>query len=468
MNEIHLNKALRNCLEAIHTFVFVNKFGIIEYINQNYCDLLGIKKEDAIGRNVEDIIPGTRLDVVVKTGKEEVGEIMKFFNHKTQKDIYLVANRIPVIENRQVIGAIGQTTIQDVSLVERLSEEIESLKNKKEYYEEQLNELRQKKYSLSSIIGKSRSIVELKKVITDISDSSLSVLITGETGTGKEVFANTIHRLSSRHDKNFVKINCAAIPKDLLESELFGYEEGAFTGASKKGKIGKFELANNGTLLLDEIGEMPLFLQSKLLRVLQEKEVERVGGTKPIKLNVRIICSTNKDIQELIQKGVFRADLYYRINIVELEIPPLRERLDDIPFLCEHFINKINDEENLNITGIEGNVLEMFKMYSWKGNVRELEHVLERACVMASHGQLKEKDFKFLISRINVEKNSFDEDAIGLLESTKNRSEKEEIIRILIKTNGNKSLTAKILNISRSTLYEKIKSTISKHKIIET
>lgn len=457
MNESHLNKALISCIESIFTFVFVNKFEIVQYINQNYCDLLGITKEDALGKNVVDVIPGTRLDVIIKTGKEEIGEVMKFFNHKTQKEVYLVANRIPVKEGDDIIGAIGLTSIQDVSLVDKLSEEIEALKIKKEHYEDQLNELRQKKYSLSNIVGKSKSIMELKEVISDIADSGLSVLITGETGTGKEVFANTIHKLSSRSDKNFVKINCAAIPKDLLESELFGYEEGAFTGASKKGKIGKFELANNGTILLDEIGEMPLLLQSKLLRVLQEREIERVGGTKPIKLDVRIICSTNKDIQELIEKGLFRADLYYRINIVELEIPSLRERMDDIPLLCDYFINKINSEENLNITGIDTEALRIFQKYNWKGNVRELEHVLERACVMVSNGVLKEKDFKFLQRRINLADNFINESATEKLESKKNKWEREEIIRVLIKANGNKTVAANILNIGRTTLYEKIK-----------
>jgi transcriptional regulator with PAS, ATPase and Fis domain len=297
----------------------------------------------------------------------------------------------------------------------------------------------------------------IKETIQRFAESDLTFLITGDTGTGKEVFANAIHELSKRRNKNFVKINCAAIPKDLLESELFGYEPGSFSGALKEGKVGKFEHANGGTLLLDEIGEMPLSLQSKLLRVLQERELERVGGLKSIKLDVRIICSTNQNIEKLIEKGEFRRDLFYRINVVEINIPALRDRLDDIPLLCKHFIDKINSENGLGITNISNDAYSLFYNYEWSGNVRELKHVLERACISAGSGQLNIEHFDFLLSRMyknsDVKKNA-DE---GSLNDVTSEVEKEKIIRALVETNGNKSAAAKLLKIDRSSLYNKIK-----------
>lgn len=256
-----------------------------------------------------------------------------------------------------------------------------------------------------------------------------------------------------------MKINCAAIPKDLLESELFGYESGSFSGAIKGGKMGKFELANGGTLLLDEIGEMPLVLQSKLLRVLQEGELERVGGLKTIKLDVRVICVTNQNIVEQVEKGLFRKDLFYRINVVEINIPPLRDRLEDIPPLCEYFINKINYSLGLDITDIKKDVFALFNEYIWTGNVRELYHVLERACIMAGFGSLKLENLDFLLARIykkNIINDNTSYNDVSLNDITA-EVEKEKIIKTLINTKGNKSSAAKLLNIDRSSLYNKLK-----------
>ena len=243
-----------------------------------------------------------------------------------------------------------------------------------------------------------------------------------------------------------------------MESELFGYEPGSFTGALRQGKTGKFEHANGGTLLLDEIGEMPLSLQSKLLRVLQERELERVGGLKPINLDVRIICSTNQNIEKLIEKGEFRSDLFYRINVVEIQIPPLRERLEDIPVLCEHFIDEINKTNGLGITSVSDGVYSLFYNYEWLGNIRELKHTLERACISAGSGPLNIEHFDFLLSRMY--KNSKIKE-INLPESSLNaitsEVETEKIIRALVESNGNKSAAAKLLKIDRSSLYNKIK-----------
>jgi len=269
-----------------------------------------------------------------------------------------------------------------------------------------------------------------------------------------------VHQLSNRRYGNFIKVNCAAIPKDLLESELFGYSEGAFSGASKGGKVGKFEQANNGTILLDEIGELPLPLQSKLLRILQEHKLERIGSIKSIQLDIRIICCTNQNIEQMINEGRFRQDLYYRINTVELNIPPLRDRLTDIPLLCEHFIKKINQYHNCSIVGISDKVLQHFLNYNWPGNVRELEHVLERACVMSSTAILDVEHFDFFLPRIYRNITIEDNDSFSKLETLsnkKNHAEQKAIIQALETTKGNKSKAAILLDITRSQLYEKLK-----------
>jgi len=232
------------------------------------------------------------------------------------------------------------------------------------------------------IVGESKKIKEIKNLIYKIADSKAAVLLMGESGTGKELFARAIHQCSERRNKPFVAINCAALPQTLLESELFGYEKGAFTGALKQ-KKGKFELANGGTLFLDEIGEMNLETQSKLLRVLQEKEYERVGGLKPIKVDIRIVSATNVDLEEAIKQGRFREDLYYRINVIPIEIPPLRERKEDIPMLAEYFLKVFNREYGKNIELISMEVLDIFMEYEWPGNARELKNIIESAVAIA-------------------------------------------------------------------------------------
>jgi len=247
-------------------------------MNNIYAKFLGIKQADAIGNHVSKVIPNTRMDIIIKTGIAEIGSIMKFYDHENKKNVTLVCNRIPIIDGGKVIGAVAATTLNNIFEINTLYDELERIKEENKTILEELESYKMNFNSLNSIIGTSEAIKEIKKSITDYAKSNLPILITGETGVGKEVFANAVHQLSNRFANNYVKINCAAIPSDLLESELFGYAEGAFSGAAKGGKIGKFELANNGTILLDEIGDMPMSLQTKLLRVLQENEVERLGS----------------------------------------------------------------------------------------------------------------------------------------------------------------------------------------------
>jgi len=268
-------------------------------------------------------------------------------------------------------------------------EEKRKIEEERNYLKDQLDAIISKT-GLESIVAKSKEILEIVDIIRDVAPTSATVLLTGESGVGKEIFAHAIHNLSNRADKPFIKINCAAIPEDLLESELFGYERGAFTGAHST-KKGKFELASGGTIFLDEIGDMPLLLQSKILRVLQEREVERLGGSKPIKIDVRIIAATNKDLEEMVHKGIFREDLYYRLNVIPIHIPPLRERKEDIPLLIYYFVDKFSKTYGKNLT-VSKELVNLLKEYDWPGNVRQLQNTIERMVILSKSERLDFKD----------------------------------------------------------------------------
>ncbi len=295
------------------------------------------------------------------------------------------------------------------------------------------------------------SIIEMAKTVAD---TTASILIEGETGTGKSKLAQWIHNLSSRRTKPFIKINCAAIPETLLESELFGYVKGAFTGANKD-KPGKVELAEGGTLFLDEIGDMPVYLQSKLLHLIQEKEFERLGDVKTRKANIRIIAATNKDLKQLIKEGKFREDLYYRLKVISLNIPALRERKEDIPYLIDYFIEKYSKTHNRKITSISPEAIKILIDYDYPGNIRELENIIERAVIICDKDQIQPihlpEELKEKVKSERVfyeEKSSLDNNTL---------SERELILQVLRETKGNKTLAAKILGMHRTTLWRKIK-----------
>ncbi len=446
---------LFQALESLYCTIITDNFARIVFISKNYTELLGLKERDVLGKHIKDIIPNTKIPDVLKSGKEDIGEIFVLDNGKK-----ILCNRIPIRdESNLIIGVISIATFDNMNKIEELSSKIEMLQAENYKFKKKLKELKNEMYSIDNAIGTTKAMLDIKETIKKIAKSPIRVLITGETGTGKEVFANYIHGLSDRSEKPFVKINCAAIPKDLIESELFGYSPGAFSGASKEGKIGKFEMANGGSILLDEIGEMPLSLQSKLLRVIQEKEIVRIGDNKTIKLDIRIICSTNKDIEELIKEGQFREDLYYRINVVELRMPPLRERLEELRQLANYFIEKTNKSYGLGINEINEDILDLFNKYNWPGNVRELENVIERACVLVGSGELAVKDFGFFMKKLNNDTNNLicSNSNNPTLEEAKTNTEKEIIMKALIEAKGNKTATAKMLGIDRSFLYTKLK-----------
>ena len=491
-----LSRLLLDALETFPNFIIIDKNATIVYLNESYASLLGIPREQAIGQPVTDVIPKTRMVEVLKSGKPDIGHLMTLYDHSKKENVTVACNRMPIFQNGQVIGAAAVTIMQDVlPTVTQLNRELAAVRKENEFYRHELNMLQNHFDSLNRIIGHSPALLEIKQTISDYAASDLPILITGETGVGKELFAKAIHEMSPRKFYPYIKINCAAIPTELLESELFGYEPGAFSGASKNGKPGKFELANHGTILLDEIGEMPQNLQSKLLRVLQEQEFERIGGINTIKVNVRIICCTNQNLQQLIQAKRFRSDLYYRINTVELKIPPLRNRKKDIAELTDYFIQKYNAEHDTHVISIDTDVLQLFQTYDWPGNVRELEHIVERLCTINNNRTITMKSCGFLQDLVQQTIHANPDSSAAALtpsdlqtplsaapnisaaqpkasDSTSpqtselswkdlsrkiQNTEKEAIIQALLQTNGNKAKAARLLNIDRSSLYYKLK-----------
>ncbi len=432
---------------AYEGYVLVDPQGKI--VKMNYEKLLGIKEEDAIGKPVEEIIENTRMHIVVKTGAKELRDVQRIQGHD------MITNRIPIIKQGKVIGAVGTVLFKDVSEVKELAHQLLDLQSKINKYRGEIERIEGSKYSFDSIITRNSKMNYLKKVGSMAAETNSTVLITGESGTGKELFAHAIHRASYRKGEAFIAINCAAIPKELLESELFGYDSGAFTGARKQGKVGKFELARGGTIFLDEIGDMPLEMQAKILRVLESKEFERVGSNKKMSFDARVIAATNENIEEAIKKGKFREDLYYRLNVITIEIPPLRERMEDIELLSEEILSYLLKEMKLGEKFLAKETIKILKSYSWPGNVRELRNILERA-INLSPGKiiLPEHLPERLIDKISYSTEDLKD--IPLLKDVVIESEIEAINKALIFTKGNKSLAAEKLGIHRTALYKKI------------
>jgi len=334
--------------------------------------------------------------------------------------------------------------------IQALTEQVEKVVERRRLFQENLSlrKLIESDYQFEKIVGKSPAIREIFKIIDEVAQSNATVLITGESGTGKELVARAIHNRSPRKEKLFVAINCAAIPENLLESELFGHERGSFTGASER-QLGKFEIAQGGTLFLDEIGSLPLPMQAKLLRAIQEKEIERIGGVKPIPVDVRIISATNSDLRTEVKARRFREDLYYRLNVIPIHLPPLRERREDIPLLANHFLHKYNREFNKKIKSFKKEVMELFLNYSWPGNIRELENLVERLVVLTKEGEIGPEK---LPAEIKGEMPCLPKATETNLFEAVRKFEADFIKKALEKTGGKKSKAAKLLGIHRNTL----------------
>ncbi|MEJ2282168.1 MAG: sigma 54-interacting transcriptional regulator [Desulfobacterales bacterium] len=422
--------------------------GYVTHFNKPYGQFLGLEPAQQIGKHCTEVIENTRMHVVAQTGQAEINQ-----SHLI-KGQNMVVQRIPIWEDDKVIGVFGQVMFKDVKDVGKLAKELSLLESKVKLYEEELITLRSTRYTFESIAGKSEILATLKKEALRASTNHFPVLITGESGTGKELFAQAIHHASARRVNPFVRINCAAIPRDLLESELFGYEKGAFTGARKSGKPGKFELARRGTVFLDEIGDLPLEMQPKLLRVIEDKEFERVGGNKLIQSDFRVIAATNRNLDDMINAGDFRKDLFYRLNVIPLKIPPLRERKSDIVPVARYLLDRMAQDANLPAIKIDREVEKAFKKYGWPGNVRELSNVLERALSVIEGDTICLQDLPFYLQR---SRKGISDGNQSALKDVQARTEKEAIRYALKESKNNKAEAARVLGIHRTLLYKKMK-----------
>jgi PAS domain S-box-containing protein len=413
--------------------------GKITFMNKAGQEITGFSSREAVGRYCFDVFRADicqsrcALKETLKTKKEIIDLPATILKKGGQKVPISISTAVLKNERGQIIG--GVETFRDLSVIEEL---------KKELFE---------KYTLGDIISKNHLIHDIFNILPNIAESDSTVLIQGASGTGKELFAKAIHHLSRRRIKPFIKVNCGALPDTLLESELFGYVKGAFTDA-KKDKPGRFTLANEGTIFLDEVGDMSPSLQIKLLRVLQEKEYEPLGATSPKKTDVRIIAATNKELSKLVNEGKFRDDLYYRLNVVKIDLPPLSQRREDIPLLIDAFIQKFNAKMGKQIVGVSDQALRLLLKHDYPGNVRELENIIEHAFVLCKGERI---DFDCLPKEITEGQKGENPPMLLQEETPLEKAEAEVIERILKKYDGNQMKTAQELGIDRTTLWRKLK-----------
>lgn len=426
--------------------VIVDQKGFISYMNESYCRFLNVEKSRVVGQHVTEVIENSRMHIVTQTGKEEIADLQYI------RGSYMIANRVPLRSEGEIVGALGMVLFRDTEEWLKMNSHIRELLLELKTYRSQMDYHSGATYSLHHIISRSSELERLKHKVKKIAPGDVSVLLRGESGTGKELFAHSIHHLSERSTKPFIKVNCAAIPEHLLESELFGYQEGAFTGAKKGGKPGKFQLADGGTLFLDEIGDMPLSAQVKILRALQEGEVEAVGAVKPQKVDVRIIASTHQPLEELIGSQKFREDLFYRINVVQLHIPPLRERKDDIRLLSKTLLQKVSERIGKRVVEFDEAVYESLKAYQWPGNIRELENVIESAVHLTSSETIELEDLPE-----HIQQNPYLSQDGHTLKDIVEQTEKQAIARAIKRCEGDKTKAAEKLGIGKSSLYDKVK-----------
>ncbi len=452
----HMYAILDNISQAIQV---VDCQGRVIFWNRSAEDLFGFKAEDIVGYQLEEFFPDDITLKVIATS-----ESCRNIFYELREGLYVVRNAVPVImPDGTVVGAVSTTA--DVSHTKTLMEELNRVNRRVKQLEERIvnkeDIIKEPFYTIN--IDTKKVLLQAKRV----GGTDATVLIQGESGTGKELMANVIYQNSKRAKQAFIAVNCSAIPSNLFESEMFGYEAGSFTGGNKSGKQGKFELANGGTIFLDEIGELPLDMQAKLLRVIQERKFYRVGGTATVEINVRLIAATNKDLSRLVAEGKFREDLFYRLNVVTLEIPPLRQRQEDIIGLIKRFINEMECVYMRSIGGIDQQVLDLFQAYEWPGNVRQLHNLLESVII------LMEDDFISINSLAEagvLENLSGNNDLLNRgqileddleppnLDELLVKREREVIIRAMEECKHNKARAAKKLGIPRSTLYYKLKA----------
>ena len=449
--EVDFRRVCEHNYDPIH---ITDGEGNILFINEAYTRITGIAPEIYLGRNIFDVeregvlYKGSVSEQVIRTGRQ-VNNIA----HIHGKDIDVLVTGVPIFDEAGQIELVVANT-RDISGLKAMEQELQSLTEERKKAEEELAYLRRRQMGDRRATHESQAMRMVAELIDTVAGTDVTVLITGESGTGKELAANEIYEKSPRAGKPFIKVNCAAIPAELLESELFGYEDGAFTGARKAGKAGLFELANTGVILLDEVGDMPMALQTKLLRVIQQRELRRIGGSNPIKLDIRIIASTNKDLRQAVREGTFREDLYYRLNVVPLHLKPLRERREDIPRLVETFCGEFNKKYGKN-TSVAPDGIDLLLGYSWPGNIRELENLVERLVVTSLGGTITRAQVYRALAPAGMQLQQEGEERATLKEQV--AVFEQEIIRAAVAREGSLRRAAAALGVDHSTLVKKCK-----------
>nr|WP_320135422.1 sigma 54-interacting transcriptional regulator [uncultured Amphritea sp.] len=453
MMDMQLNRdldSLNLALDALDEWVVVvDHVAKIQFINRPYAQFLGIKREEAYGFNVVDVIENTRMHSVLESGEKELSRLQEI------RGRHMIANRYPIRRAGKIIGAIGFVVYHDTHQWQQINTQIKALVSDLDYYRRALDkEQTGAHYHINDLIGRSPAIQNVNEKIKKVAGGDASVLIRGESGTGKELYAHALHLLSERSKGPFIKINCAAIPEHLLESELFGYAEGAFTGAKRGGKQGKFQLANKGTLFLDEIGDMPLSMQAKLLRVLQDREIEAVGSNRLVKIDVRLVTATHQPLEKLVESNEFREDLYYRINVVSVALPPLRDRREDIPALAEHFLTRLASRTGRRAPKLTVDALTRMLEYAWPGNVREMENAIESAFYLSQGYKISLQALPAALTEgIDISDHHLEK---GTLKERLALAEKEILEQTLVACKGNRQQAAKVLGIGKTTIYDKL------------
>ncbi len=485
VRELETTKNLEHTLQhavaiSYDGVAIMDTHGQLTVANDAFLELFHLKKDKIIGHHWSSVVPNLLLSD--KESDEQVnGKI------RTLGGQHCLVTQEPIVRAEKQLGWIVKIIFRQLKQWRIIFSHLEELESELNYYRGEIRRMSALSNAFDRIISRNVSMQNVKHQALLAAQWTSTVLITGESGTGKELFAEAIHEESERKG-GFIKVNCAAIPAELLESEFFGYADGAYTGARRGGKPGKFELAHGGTIFLDEIGDLPLPLQAKLLRVLQDQTFERIGDTKTMTVDVRIIAATNRDLRQMMRSGAFREDLYYRIHVVHLDIPPLRKRIEDLPLLCEYLVKKLNKKMNRHVLGVTPQSLSVMQSYTWPGNIRQLENVLEMAVNLSIDGwieakhltdELTETDSISMVEWIHREPDSrllehseplvvsnslhSTDPTVHTFHSSIENVEKQYLISALRETRGNRTQTAKLLGISRSSLYQKLR----KYKIKE-
>jgi len=459
-----LMKELNTIIESsFDGLMVVDKQGTLVRVNSSWERICGFKREEVIGKKIDEFVTKGYWDnscALLTLEREETTSIMIEITSGPKKSQKIIATGTPVWDDHGDICS-SVMNIRDYTALETLKRQLNEAQALNKRYAYELNEIRYQHLTLQDIVAKSAAMKDVIDLTVRVAQVNSTVVITGESGVGKEVIAKTIHRLSNRRDQSMIKINCGAIPDALLESELFGYDGGAFTGSKKEGKPGMFELASNGTLFLDELGELPLHLQVKLLRVLQEQELVRVGGIKPIKINTRIITATNKDLEQMVQEGSFRKDLFYRLNVINIHIPPLRNRREDIPPLINIILSQLNKKHQFQ-KSLSPQVIEQLCLYEWPGNTRELENILERIVVLNIDNTITVKHLPAFI-RQNYISAPITVNQLVTLKEAVHETEMQLIQKALDKHPSTRK-AAKVLGVNQSTITRKMQQYSLRHR----